>query len=95
MKIKSNRQFAAKQNDLTKEEEQYLQKFGARIRRLRKEKGMTQADLVFEAKVHGNMIGRIERGERAANLLQLRKIAKALEISMEELVRLGERDYDS
>ena len=46
---------------------------------------MTQADLVFEAKVHGNMIGRIERGERAANLLQLRKIAKALEVSVEEL----------
>jgi transcriptional regulator with XRE-family HTH domain len=89
MKIKSNRQFAAKQNDLTKEEEQYLLKFGARIRRLRKEKGMTQADLVFEAKVHGNMIGRIERGERAANLLQLRKIAKALEISIEELFDFG------
>jgi len=89
MKIKSNRQFATKQNDLTKEEEQYLLKFGARIRHLRKEKGMTQADLVFEAKVHGNMIGRIERGERAANLLQLHKIAKALEISMEELFDLG------
>lgn len=89
MKIKSNRQFATKQNDLTKEEEQYLLKFGARIRRLRKEKGMTQADLVFEAKVHGNMIGRIERGERAANLLQLHKIAKALEIGIEELFDLG------
>lgn len=80
-----NGHFAAMQKDLTKEEEQYLLKFGAQIRRLRKEKGMTQADLVFEAKVHGNMIGRIERGERAANLLQLQKIAKALEISVEEL----------
>ncbi|MEW2921264.1 helix-turn-helix domain-containing protein [Flagellimonas marina] len=73
------------QKDLTKEEEQYLLKFGEQIRRLRKEKGMTQADLVFEAKVHGNMIGRIERGERAANLLQLHKIAKALEVNLEEL----------
>lgn len=80
-----NRQFAAMQNDLTKEEEQFLKKFGAQIRRLRKEKGMTQADLVFEAKVHGNLIGRIERGERAANILQLQKIAKALEISLEDL----------
>lgn len=80
-----NRQFASMLNDLTKEEEQFLVKFGAQVRRLRKEKGMTQADLVFEAKVHGNMIGRIERGERAANLLQLRKIAKALEVSVEEL----------
>ncbi|MEC7770401.1 MAG: helix-turn-helix transcriptional regulator [Bacteroidota bacterium] len=80
-----NGQFATMLEDLTKEEEQFLTKFGEQIRRLRKEKGMTQADLVFEAKVHGNMIGRIERGERAANLLQLHKIAKALEVSVEEL----------
>lgn len=80
-----NSQFAPMLKDLTKEEEQFLMKFGEQIRRLRKEKGMTQADLVFEAKVHGNMIGRIERGERAANLLQLHKIAKALEIRVEEL----------
>lgn len=80
-----NRQFAAMLKDLTKEEEQFLKKFGAQIRRLRKEKGMTQADLVFEAKVHGNLIGRIERGERAANILQLQKIAMALEISVKEL----------
>jgi transcriptional regulator with XRE-family HTH domain len=84
-----NGQFAAMQKDLTKEEEQYLLKFGEQIRRLRKEKGMTQADLVFEAKVHGNMIGRIERGERAANLLQLYKIARALEVSVEELFEFG------
>ncbi|GLU43648.1 helix-turn-helix domain-containing protein [Allomuricauda sp. NBRC 101325] len=83
-----NGQFAPMLKDLTKEEEQFLKKFGEQIRRLRKEKGMTQADLVFEAKVHGNMIGRIERGERAANLLQLHKIAKALEISVEKLLEL-------
>lgn len=80
-----NGQFAAMQKDLTKEEEQYLLKFGEQIRRLRKEKGMTQADLVYEAKVHGNLIGRIERGERAANLLQLHKISKALQVKVEQL----------
>lgn len=80
-----NKQFAPMLKDLTKEEEQFLMEFGAQIRRLRKEKGMTQADLVFEAKVHGNMIGRIERGERAANLLQLQKIALALDVSIPQL----------
>ncbi|MBR9853291.1 MAG: helix-turn-helix transcriptional regulator [Algicola sp.] len=70
---------------MTKEEEQFLFKFGEQIRCLRREKGMTQADLVFEAKVHGNMIGRIERGERAANLLQLHKIAKALDVDVSKL----------
>ncbi len=81
-----NRQFASMLNDLTKEEEEeFLVKFGAQIRSLRKEKGMTQADLVFEAKVHGNMIGRIERGERVANILQLHKIAKALDVDVSQL----------
>ena len=80
-----NRQFPSMLNDLTKEEEQFLIKFGEHIRRLRKEKEMTQADLVFEAKVHGKMIGRIERGERASNILQLHKIAKALDVSIPQL----------
>lgn len=85
-----NRQFAPMLKDLTKEEEQFLVAFGAQIRRLRKEKGMTQADLVFEAKVHGNMIGRIERGERAANILQLHKIAKALDVDVSQLFEFGD-----
>lgn len=75
-------QFAFMLKDLSKEEEQFLMKFGAQIRHLRKERGMTQADLVHEAGVHGNMIGRIERGERAANLMQLHKIAKALDMDI-------------
>ncbi|WP_422349162.1 helix-turn-helix domain-containing protein [Flagellimonas sp.] len=75
--------------NLSKEEEQYLMKFGTNLRRLRDESGMTQADLVFEAGVHGNTVGRIERGERAANILQLEKIAKALDVKVEELFEFG------
>ena len=78
-----NGQFASMAK-LTKAEKKTLKKFGEKVRSIRKDKGMTQADLVHEAGVHGNMIGRIERGERAANILQLFKIAYALEISVEE-----------
>ena len=70
---------------MTESEKKFLIQFGEHLRQLRKEKGMTQADLVHEASVHGNLIGRIERGERAANVLQLDKIAKTLEVSVETL----------
>ncbi|WP_431125470.1 helix-turn-helix domain-containing protein [Flagellimonas flava] len=76
--------------NLSKEEEQYLLKFGSNLRRLRDNRGMTQADLVYEAGVHGNMVGRIERGERAANILQLEKIARALELEISELFEFVE-----
>ena len=82
--IQRNRQFAFMPKELTKAEKQILVEFGEKVRSLRREKGMTQADLVHEAGVHGNMIGRIERGERAANVLQLFKIAAALEIGIED-----------
>ncbi|WP_165395291.1 helix-turn-helix domain-containing protein [Flagellimonas allohymeniacidonis] len=75
-------------NDWTKAEKQILIEFGEKVRKIRREKGMTQADLVHEAGVHGNMIGRIERGERAANVLQLFKIAKALGVNIDELFDL-------
>lgn len=72
-------------NKLSKEEIQLLMKVGERIRFIRKEKSMTQADLVYKAEVHGNMVGRIERGERAATIIHLHKIAKALEIDITDL----------
>ena len=64
------------------EEENILSEFGERFRRIRKEKGISQDELEDLAGVHGNMVGRIERGERAANIVQLYKISKALGIDI-------------
>ena len=72
---------------ISEEEKLYLTEFGKHIRILREATGWTQADLVYEAGVHGNLVGRIERGERAANILQLKKIAIALDVNVVDLFK--------
>lgn len=62
-------------------------KFGKRIKRLRKERGMTQEDLAFEIGVDRSYMGFIERGERNPTLGILAKIAKALKVSLSELLQ--------
>ncbi len=54
-------------------------KVGLKIRRLREEKGWTQEDLAFAADLHRAYIGQIERGEKNIGLVNLEKIAIALE----------------
>ncbi len=66
--------------NLSKEDAQLLKEFGFRLKRIRKEKGLTQDELEHKAGVHDNMVGRLERGERVANYLQILKISAALEI---------------
>jgi len=39
-------------------------RFGERVRRLRKAKGLSQEELAFRAGVHRTYLGGIERGER-------------------------------
>jgi transcriptional regulator with XRE-family HTH domain len=60
-------------------------RLGRRIRTLRKELGLTQEDLAFEVGVNRSYMGFIERGERNPSLAMLKKIAKALEVSLSVL----------
>ena len=60
---------------------------GARICFLRKEKGMSQEELGFEAEVNKNYISDIERGTRNPTLKVLGKIANGLGITLEELFK--------
>jgi len=62
-----------------------LVKFGNRIRALRKQKGMSQEELAFKAGLHRTYIGMIERAEKNITLLNIQKIAQALEIPVKEL----------
>lgn len=54
---------------------------GQQIRRLRKERKISQEELADRAGVHRNFIGYIERGERAASVLVLFDIAQALDVA--------------
>ena len=51
---------------------------GNNVRRLRERRGWSQEQLGFEAGLHRNYVGGIERGERNVGLINVSKLAKAL-----------------
>lgn len=61
-----------------------LIKFGERVRQLRKEKRMSQEELADKANLHRTYIGMIERAEKNVTLINNEKIAKALEVSIQD-----------
>lgn len=63
----------------------FLKTLGERLKKLRKEKNMTQEDLGFAVGNSGKQIGRIERGENNVTSCMLYQISKILEIEMKEL----------
>ena len=66
-----------------------LKRFGERVRTLRIQKGFTsQMALAFRVGLDRTYIGGIERGERNVALKNLEKIARALDVSIDELLKL-------
>jgi len=61
--------------------------FGEKVRELRKEKGLSQEDLSYKADLHRTYIGMIERAEKNITLINIEKIAKALEVQPDELLK--------
>ena len=59
---------------------------GERIRSIRKEAGFSQEILAEKADLHHNYIGELERGEKAATIDTLLKVAKALGVKVRDLV---------
>jgi len=62
-------------------------KVGLNIRKYRTKKGWSQEQLAFEADLHRAYIGQIERGEKNIGLINLEKIAKALNIGLDNLLK--------
>ena len=62
--------------------EELTQKFGALVRQLRLEKGMSQEHLAELCGLHRNYIGAIERGERTPSIVTADKLAKALDLTL-------------
>lgn len=61
--------------------------FAQNMRRIRKEKGLTQENVAEAAELHPNYISSVERGERNISICNIEKIARALGVSMAELVQ--------
>ena len=66
--------------------ENILINFGERVREIRKEKGLSQEELAHKADLHRTYIGMIERAEKNITLLNIEKIANALEVNIKELI---------
>jgi transcriptional regulator with XRE-family HTH domain len=60
---------------------------GLNVQRLRRDKGLSQEELASRAEVHQTYLSGVERGVRNASILVLARIAKALGVDIEELVK--------
>jgi transcriptional regulator with XRE-family HTH domain len=68
-----------------------LERFGMRVRRLRQMARLSQEELASKIGIHRTYIGGIERGERNLGLMNILRIADALEISPASLFKGIER----
>ena len=64
-----------------------LIRFGDRVREVRKSKGISQEELASRANLHRTYIGMIERAEKNITLLNIGRIASALDIEISELTK--------
>lgn len=64
-----------------------LVKFGQQVRQARLKQGLSQEELAEKAGVHRTYIGMIERAEKNITLLNIEKLATALNISIVDLLR--------
>lgn len=62
-----------------------LKKFGERIRELRKKSGLSQEELADKANLHRTYIGMIERAEKNITLINIEKLAIALNVDIKQL----------
>lgn len=67
-------------------DEKYLRLLGAKVLELRTKKGWTQTELADKIGTKHPQVRRVEKGEANSSINMLRKIAKALGISVSELV---------
>lgn len=63
-----------------------MHRFGSNIRRLRKEKGLTQAELAKRIGKDSSYISKLENNETKGNLDTLSDIAQALGVSLHDLL---------
>lgn len=63
-----------------------LRTFGDRVRARREALGLSQERLAEQAGLHRNYVGSVERGERNVALLNITKLARALEMDPADLV---------
>jgi len=69
--------------------------FGATIRQMRSEVGLSQEEFAIRCHLHRTYIGSIERGEKNVTLETASKIAKALDINLSLIISRMETEYEN
>ncbi len=67
-------------------ENEILKNFGAKVRYYRNLLGLSQEKFAEKANVHRTYIGTVERGETNITLVNVYKLATALEVSVMKLI---------
>ena len=69
------------------DEKEMLNKVGKNISRIRRKRAISQSELATIANIEKSTLGHIEIGTRNPTIRTLFKIAKALNVTLSELVR--------
>ena len=64
---------------------EFLKTFGKRLKQLREEKGISQAQLAFEAEIQISQISRIERGLINTTIANAKLLSKILDVPLTAL----------
>ncbi len=64
-----------------------LRLFGNNVQKIRKQKNISQEQLAERAHVHRTYIGMVERAERNITLINMEKIANALDVEIADLLK--------
>lgn len=68
-------------------ENEILKNFGSKVRHYRELLGLSQEKFAEKANVHRTYIGTVERGETNITLVNVHKLAKALEVDVIQLIK--------
>lgn len=60
--------------------------FGKELKRIRRDCGLSQEELGFRADIHWSYVSQLERGLKSPSLGVMVRIAKALEVTVSDLV---------
>ena len=67
-----------------KSEKELIQAIGKRVAKLRLKKNISQADLCYEAEIDLSTLSRLERGNLNFTIKTLIRIAKVLQVELDE-----------
>lgn len=61
-------------------------RFGRKLREIRSQKGISQEELAERAGLHRTYVSSVERGERNISIMNIEKLARALGVTLADLM---------